>query len=143
VITRPFVVVMSKAGLFDRNQFPAPDSQVTAGQIKDFDAITYSTPAYLWIITEGNRRPQQIDAGAAYVRVNLAGAAAGLAMHPNEQALQEYPAVAAPYQAIHALLDAPAPDFTVQMLARVGYLPANATAAPPAPRRGLAAHVIA
>ena len=143
VITRPFVVVMSKAGLFDRNQFPAPGSQVTAGQIKDFDAITASTPAYLWIITEGNRRPQQMDAGRAYVRVNLAGAAAGLAMHPNEQALQEYPAVATPYQAIHALLDARAPDFTVQMLARVGYLPANVAVAPPAPRRGLAAHLIA
>ena len=32
---------------------------------------------------------------------------------------------------------------TVQKLARVGYLPANVAAAPPAPRRGLAAHLIA
>jgi len=142
-ITSPLVVIMGKARLFDRSKFPAPDSQATVGQIKDFDAITASTPAYLWLVTEGNRRAQQIDAGRAYVRVNLAGVAAGLAMHPNEQALQEYPEMAKPYHAIHALLDAPAPSFTVQMLARVGYLPVNVATAPPAPRRGLAAHLSA
>ena len=58
-------------------------------------------------------------------------------MHPNEQSLQEYPEVAGPYRAIHALLDAPAPGHTVQMLARVGHLPAGAAALAPAPRRGL------
>jgi hypothetical protein len=142
-ITSPFLVVMARTGLFDRSQFPAPDSQATQGQIKDFDAITASTPAYLWLITEGNRRVQQVDAGRAYARVNLAATAAGLAMHPNEQALQEYPEVARPYQAIHALLGAPSPRFTVQMLARVGYLPAGSSAASPAPRRGLSAHVAA
>ena len=137
-ITSPLLVMLVRTGLFDRTKFPAPDSQATQGQIKDFDAITASTPAYLWLVTEGNRRPQQVDAGRAYVRVNLAGAALGLAMHPNEQSLQEYPEVAGPYQAIHALLDAPAPRFTVQMLARLGHLPAGAGAAAPAPRRGLA-----
>ena len=90
------------------------------------------------LVTEGNRRTQQIDAGRAYVRVNLAATAAGLALHPNEQSLQEYPEVAAPYRAVHALLDAPAPRYTVQMLARVGHLPAGSSAAPQAPRRGLA-----
>ena len=137
-ITSPFLVALAKTGLFDRSQFPAADSQATQGQLKDFDAATASTPAYLWLVTEGNRRGQQLDAGRAYARVNLAGTAAGLAMHPNEQALQEYPAVAGPYQQIHALLDAPAPRFTVQMLARVGHLPAGVATPGPAPRRGLA-----
>jgi hypothetical protein len=49
--------------------------------------------------------------------------------------------MAKPYQAIHTLLDAPSPRCTVQMLARVGRLPAGEAAAPPAPRRGLAAHL--
>lgn len=137
-ITSPLLVALARTGLLDRTQFPAPDSQATQGQLEDFDAITASTPAYLWLVTEGNRRSQQIDAGRAYVRVNLAGAALGLAMHPNEQSLQEYPEVAGPYRAIHTLLDAPAPRFTVQMLARLGTLPAGVAAAPPAPRRGLA-----
>jgi hypothetical protein len=132
------LLALVRTGLLDRTTFPAPDSRVTQGQIKDFDGVTASTPAYLWLVSEGNRRSQQIDAGRAYVRVNLAGTAAGLSMHPNEQSLQEYPEVAAPYQAIHRLLDAAAPRFTVQMLARVGYLPAGVAAPGPAPRRGLA-----
>ena len=53
--------------------------------------MTAATPAYLWIVSEGNWRAQQIDAGRAYARDALAGKAAGLAMHPNEQALQEHP----------------------------------------------------
>jgi len=137
-ITSPMLVALDRVGLFDRSRFPGVDSPAIQGQIRDFDAITASTPAYLWLVTEGNRRTQQIDAGRAYVRVNLAATAAGLALHPNEQSLQEYPEVAAPYRAVHALLDAPAPRFTVQMLARVGHLPVGSSAAPPAPRRGLA-----
>ena len=137
-ITSPMLVALDRLGLFDRSRFPAADSQAVQGQIKDFDAITASTPAYFWLVTEGNARAQQVAAGRAHVRVNLAATAAGLALHPNEQALQEYPEVAGAYQAVHALLDAPAPRFTVQMLARLGHLPAGTAAAGPAPRRGLA-----
>jgi hypothetical protein len=138
-ITSPIAVILAKAGLIDVSKFPSPDSRITAGLIADFDAITASTPAYLWIATEGGSRVRQIDAGRAYARVNLAGVAAGLVMQPNEQALQEYAAVADQYQAIHQLLEAPTPRYTVQMLARVGYLPSNVAAASPAPRRGLPA----
>jgi hypothetical protein len=138
-ITSPIAVVLAKTGLIDVSKFPAPDSRMTAGLVADFDAITASTPAYLWIVTEGGSRIRQIDAGRAYARVNLAGVSAGLVMQPNEQSLQEYSAVAGQYQAIHRLLEAPTPQYAVQMLARVGHLPSNVTAAPPAPRRGLAA----
>ena len=104
------LVALDRVGLFDRSRFPGVDSPAIQGQIRDFDAITASTPAYLWLVTEGNRRTQQIDAGRAYVRVNLAATAAGLALHPNEQSLQEYPEVAAPYRAVQALLDARAAE---------------------------------
>jgi hypothetical protein len=137
IITRRLLVTLAKLGFVDRRKFPAPNSRSTVAQLKEFNAITDATPAYLWLVTEGNARAQQILAGRAYVRVNLAGAARGLAMHPNEQALQEYPEAARPYEAIHRLLGTPAPRHTVQMLARVGYLPAGAVWAPPAPRRGL------
>ena len=142
-ITNPLLVILAKTGLLERNKFPAPDSRATQGQIMDFDAITASTPSYLWILTNGNRREQQIAAGRAYVRVNLAATAMGLAMHPNEQSLQEFVEVGGPYREIHTLLEAPAPDSTVQMLARVGHLPAGSDVAPPAPRRGLSAHIAA
>ena len=136
-IQSPLLVLMARAGLLDRQRFPEPDSMATRSQIRDFDALAASTPAYLWVVTEGNRREQQIEAGRAYVRLNLAATAVGLSLHPNQQALQEYPQVAGPYRAVHALLDAPAPGFTVQMLARVGYRPADAAWEEPAPRRGL------
>ena len=137
-IDSPLLVALVKLGLFDRSRMPAPGDRATARQISGFDTITASTPAYLWLVTEGNQRAQQITAGRAYLRLNLAGSALGLAMHPNQQALQEYPEVAAQYSAIHSVLDAPAPRYTVQMLARLGHLPAGSAAAPPAPRRGLA-----
>ncbi|MFN9256978.1 MAG: Acg family FMN-binding oxidoreductase [Gemmatimonas sp.] len=137
IITKRPLVTLAKLGFVDRRKFPAPNSRSTVAHLKEFNASTDATPAYLWLVTEGNARAQQILAGRAYVRVNLAGAARGLAMHPNEQALQEYPEVAGPYEAIHRLLGTPAPRHTVQMLARVGYLPAGAAPAPPAPRRGL------
>ena len=128
-IDSPLLVALAKTGLFDRSTFPAPDSSATRGQIQDFDAL--------------NQRSQQIAAGRAYARINLAATAAGLALHPNEQALQEFDAVAEPYRAIHALLDAPQPGHTVQMLARLGYLPAGTAPRPPAPRRGLARQLVA
>ena len=145
-LTKPFIVLLERIGLFDRSKFPAPDSTATQGQIREFDAITAATPAYFWLITDGNSRRQQVDAGRAYVRVNLMGAAIGLAMHPNEQALQEFAEMRQPYAAIHQLLTAvpkAEPQPTVQMLARIGYLPAGSVAAQAAPRRGLAAHLAA
>lgn len=137
-ITSPMLVALDRLGLFDRSRFPAADSQAITAQLTNFDTITASTPAYFWLVTEGNSRALQVAAGRAHVRVNLAASAADLALHPNEQALQEYPEVARSYQAVHALLDAPAPRFTVQMLARLGHLPAGTAALAPAPRRGLA-----
>jgi hypothetical protein len=141
VIDDPLLVMLTKAGLFDRTVMPAPDSQAVTAQVADFDTATGTTPAYLWIVTEGNARRQQVEAGAAYVRVNLAGTALGLSMHPNEQALQEYPQVAEQYAAIHKLLNAPAPRYTVQMLARLGHAGSAAGPVPPAPRRGLSAQL--
>jgi hypothetical protein len=90
------------------------------------------------MVTEGNSRSTQVNAGRAYVRAQLAATAQGLAMQPLSQALQEYTEQAQPYAAIHALLQAPPPRYTVQMWARIGYAPPVG----PAPRRGLEAHLI-
>lgn len=137
-IADPMLVTLNALGLFDRTKPPAPGSVAMKTQIADFDKITASTSAYLWIVTDGNSRGQQVDAGRAYVRANLAATGLGLSAHPNEQALQEFPQVAREYQDIHRLL-APQGGGTVQMLARLGKLAPGLPAAPPAPRRGLAA----
>jgi len=140
VIDEPLLVMLERLGLLDRSTMPAPDSPGVRAQIDGFDA-TASTPAYLTIVTQGNGRSRQVAAGRAYLRASLAGTALGLAMHPNQQSLQEYPEMAEAYRAIHDLLGAPAPRFTVQMLARLGHLPAGAQALRPAPRRGLDAQL--
>jgi hypothetical protein len=134
----PKVVWLTRLGLFDRSKAPAADSAAITGQIDDFNAKLASTPSFLWMVSQGNDRATQVRAGRAYARVQLAATAHGVAMQPLQQALQEYPEQAKPYGEIRQLLDAPAPSQTVQMWARVGFAPA----VPPAPRRGLNAHVV-
>ncbi|MBS1158078.1 MAG: putative twin-arginine translocation pathway signal sequence domain protein [Proteobacteria bacterium] len=131
-------VLMSKIGLFDRSQPPAPDDYATTSQIKDFNAKLEATPGFLWMVSEGNDRVTQINAGRAYLRVQLAATAAGIALQPLSQALQEYPEQAQPYAEIRSLLGATQANRTVQMWARAGFAPPVG----PAPRRGVDAQLI-
>lgn len=137
-INTPMVRALTALGLFDRSQAPGPDDMATTGQIKDFNSRIAATPAFFWLVTEGNGRSTQVNAGRAYVRAQLAATAQGLSMQPLSQALQEYPEQARPYADIHALLQAPPPRYTVQMWARLGWAPQVG----PSPRRGLEAHLI-
>jgi hypothetical protein len=131
-------VLMSKVGLFDRSKAPGPDDYATTSQIKDFHAKLASTPGFLWMVTDGNDRATQVNAGRAYVRVQLAAAAFGVSLQPLQQALQEYPEQAVPHGEIRVLLGAPQPAQTVQMWARAGFAPPIG----PAPRRGVEAQLI-
>ncbi|MEM1278135.1 MAG: twin-arginine translocation pathway signal protein, partial [Pseudomonadota bacterium] len=76
---------------------------------------------YVWLVTDGNTREDQIATGADWVRVNLAATAEGLGFQPLSQALQEYPEMEALYARVHERL-APGGG-TVQMLCRLGYGP--------------------
>lgn len=129
----PMIVVMDRLGLFDRTEAPAPDSFATRSQLEQFDAKLASTQQFLWLVSDGNDRVTQVNAGRAYARVQLAATAHGVVMHPLQQALQEYPEQAENLAAIHRLLQAPPGQQTVQMWARVGHAPA----VQPAPRRAL------
>jgi len=131
-------VLMSQVGLFDRSKPPAPDDYATTSQIKDFNAKLDSTPGFLWMVTDGNDRPTQVNAGRAYVRVQLAATAAGIALQPLQQALQEYAEQAKPHAEIRSLLDASPPNRVVQMWARAGFAPPVG----PAPRRGVDAQLV-
>lgn len=131
-------LLLSKIGLFDRSKPPGPDDYATTRQVKDFDANLESTPGFLWMVTDGNDRVTQVNAGRAYARVQLAATAAGIALQPLQQALQEYPEQAKPYAQIRSLLDASSPARTVQMWARAGFAPAVG----PAPRRGVDAQLL-
>ena len=136
-INDPFLSLLVRLGLFDRSKAPKPDDSATVDQIDNFNRNLESTPGFLWMITEGNGRTAQVNAGRAYVRVQLSGTAHGISMQPLQQALQEYPEQQATYKEIHNFLDAPSPRYTVQMWTRLGYGPQIE----PAPRRGLEAHI--
>lgn len=134
----PLMRAITAVGLFDRTKPPQPDDRGIAMQVDDFGRKLAATPAFFWLVSEGNDRATQVRAGRAYMRAQLAATAQGLAMQPLSQALQEYPEVAGPYADIHALLRAPRPQQTVQMWVRLGRGPQ----VEPAPRRGLQAHLI-
>ncbi len=137
-INDPFLSLLVRLGLFDRSKAPKPNDSAIGGQIKNFNKNLELTPGFLWMITDGNGRAAQVNAGRAYVRVQLSGTAHGISMQPLQQALQEYPEQQTPYREIHHFLDAPFPRFTVQMWARLGYGPQIE----PAPRRGVQAHIV-
>lgn len=137
-INDPLLRLITAVGLFDRTKASAPDSSAVTGQLDGFNENMATTPAFFTLVTQGNDRVTQLNAGRAYARAQLAATGHGLSMHPLSQALQEYPEQAGPYAAIHALLDAPAPSHTVQMWTRLGY----AARVEPAPRRGVDAHIL-
>ncbi len=134
----PMVVWLDRLGLFDRSKAPRADDFATTSQIKDFNAKIASTPAFLWMVSDDNQRATQVNAGRAYVRVQLAATAHDVAMQPLQQALQEYREQAGPHADIRRLLGADGPAQTVQMWARVGFAPPVV----PAPRRGVDAHLL-
>ncbi len=136
-INDPFLSLIVRLGLFDRSQAPKPDDSATLDQIERFNKNLESTPGFMWMVTEGNDRITQVNAGRAYVRAQLAGTALGISMQPLQQALQEYAEQHRSYTEIHHLLNAPSPRYTVQMWARLGVGPPIE----PAPRRGLEAHI--
>lgn len=134
----PMVRFLTAVGLFDRSHASAPDSQAIQGQIKRFNAAIDSTPAFFWMVTADNERVTQLLAGQAYVRAQLAATAHDLAMHPLQQALQEYPEQDEMRAQIHKLLDAQQSGQTIQMWARLGYGPTVG----PAPRRSVLSHLL-
>jgi hypothetical protein len=136
-LSGPMIEATALLGLTSRETLADPNStsfQIGLDQMKE----TYgSIPAALWIVTPGNSRRDQLEAGRRYVRANLAATTMGLAMQPLSQSLQEYPAMAPLFEAVHGLLGASG-DQRVQMLARVGV----ADKVPPAPRWPVETHFL-
>lgn len=94
-------------------------------------SVTDTAMAHLWVVSPGNTRIDQLNAGRDWMRIHLAATREGVAMQPLSQALQEYPEMSEYYKQVHELL-APTGG-TVQMLARLGY----AQTVAPSPRWSL------
>jgi len=124
-------------GVLNRDTIADPDSTAFAEGMSMYSAIMGSAMAYAWLTTPDNTRLAQLAAGRAWVRLNLAATARGVAVHPVSQALQEFPEMAGPFARAHELLGGD-DGSRVQMLARVGY----AAPPPPSPRWPLASRVM-
>ncbi|MFM7332088.1 MAG: twin-arginine translocation pathway signal protein, partial [Brachymonas sp.] len=142
-INSPFVRVISALGMFDRSNPPASGSPAEKNAMERFQGHSNTAMGFVWI-TGGNSRTGQIEAGRAYVRLQLQSTALGIGMHPMSQALQEFAEMKPHYEQVHQLLlgqGAPRSpqDQTVQMFCRIGYAPEAAAATP---RRALEKFIV-
>lgn len=119
-------------GVLSRKAFLQTGSTAASEFRKSCEPWVRSSMAFAWLTTQTNTRHAQIEAGRAYLRLNLLATALGLAMQPWSQCLQEYPEMRPVLGAVHHALGVAAPA-RIQMLVRLGY----AGSVPPAPRRGL------
>lgn len=92
------------------------------------------TSSWMWLSTVADSRAAQVEAGRAFVRLQLKAAQLGLVTQPPSQVLQEYPEMRSVQREFEALVDQK-PGQKVQMLVRVGYA---GDPQPRSPRRPLA-----
>jgi hypothetical protein len=133
----PFLSVLVATGQVTKEKMMQPGTAAYRQGLENYDPLANSAGGYIWMISDANDRISQINVGRAYAQLNLRATQLGLSMHPMSQALQEYEEMTALNAEINATLGI-APTKTLQMLARIGYGPAVA----PAPRRGLAEHMV-
>ena len=142
-INSTFVRLAAAVGMVDRNAPLAEGSAAYKSAMGRFEGHSRSAMGFVWITTAGNSRSQQIEAGRAYVRMQLKAAELGVGVHPMSQALQEFAEMKPHYEKVHQLIlgkSAPrtAGDATVQMFCRLGFTDGPA---PATPRRPLARFV--
>jgi len=116
-----FLESLMLAGVLTRESQLDPQSTGFREGVKMYQEMLWATPAYVVLTSQGNKRPDQIDAGRRWLRLNLETTRLGLALHPVSQALQEYKEMAPYYAAAHRMLAKPGE--TVQMLGRLGFGP--------------------
>ncbi len=135
-LSGPIMEAADLAGVLTPESMNAPGKAGYEQTLSFYENAIDSAAAFLWATTATNSRRDQLEAGRAWVRMQLAANAAGLAFHPLSQPLQEFPEMRGPYERAHALLGSG--GGIVQMLARLGY----AKVPPPAPREPLEAKLI-
>lgn len=114
------IEALHAAGLFTRDKMAADESFARAQVVKTYNAAIDRTATFAWLVTSDDSRLSQLDAGAAWVRINQAAAREGVSMQPISQLLEEFPAMAALARAFVERVGVAAPA-RVQGLFRMGY----------------------
>jgi hypothetical protein len=126
-------------GAFDRSAPPAAGTTAYKQMMGRFEAHSFSAMGFVWLSTPfaadaaaARTRSAEVEAGRAYMRLQLKATELGVQVHPMSQAAQEFPEMARHYQTLHQQLLGPAAgNEVVQMFCRIGY----ASAQPHTPRR--------
>jgi hypothetical protein len=117
-----FLDTLALAGVLTREQIADRSSAGYKQGIEMYRAIIHTAMAHLWLTTDSNTRVDQLNAGAAWLRVNMKATELGVGIHPLSQSLQEYVEMEPLYAEVHEKLLETAGG-RIQMLGRVGYGP--------------------
>lgn len=127
----PFLLGRVVRFLYGDQAFADPASLLTRTGFHSMAKQAETATAFLWLVTAGNTREDQLRAGRAYLRLDLEAVRQEVKLQPLSQPLQEYAAMQDLHREVGALLARPGD--TVQMLVRLGH----AEAEPPSARRAV------
>jgi hypothetical protein len=116
----PFIAAGKLLGQINRETLADQTSTSFQTGLDMYEAKAMSARAFAWISNDNQTRSDQVNAGRAYVRMNLHATALGLGIHPWSQSLQEYVEMKNLYDKIHSLIGE---GKRLQMLVRVGHAP--------------------
>ena len=110
-----------------------------------FEGRSNTAMGFVWLSTPtaqnlaaGISRSAEVNAGRAYMRLQLKATELGLQIHPMSQAPQEFPEMKPFYDKLHMMLvGKPSEKETMQMFCRIGYCAAQQHT----PRRALGGFV--
>lgn len=137
-LSGPAIELLARTGLMTNADMAIPGSASAKKGDEFYFGLTDTAQGFLWLATSGNRRTDQLTAGAAWLQLHMTATAEGIAFQPLSQVLQEFPAMAALLAKAHASLGVAAPA-RLQGLFRIGEAPAPAAS----PRWPLEAKLIA
>ena len=116
-------------GAFDRRKPPVEGSTAYQQMMSRFEGHSNTAMGFVWLSTptarhaaSGTVRSAEVNAGRAYMRLQLKATELGLQMHPMSQAPQEFAEMKPFYDELHTrLVGKSAHRETVQMFCRIGY----------------------
>jgi len=133
----PMMEMLNLFGQLSPEKGMDPGSSYFKAGLERVRAWAPATGTWVWLTTSATGRTAQLEAGRAFVRLQLKAAELGLVTQPPSQVLQEYPEMRTLQQAFERQVGQ-RPGEKVQMLVRVGHPKADRV---PSPRRPLAAFV--
>ena len=86
-LSGPMMEALKLGGIISREKLAKKGSTAFETGISIYQEMLSSTHSLGWLVSSGNSRAQQLQSGTAWVRINQAATALGLAMHPVSQIL--------------------------------------------------------